>query len=58
MKKVIVLGCSGSGKSAFARRLQERTGLPLVCLDNIWKCGLSSCICRKKLSHGNVRRLF
>lgn len=36
MKKVIVLGCSGSGKSVFAHRLQERTGLPLVCLDNIW----------------------
>ena len=36
MKKVIVLGCSGSGKSVFARRLQERTGLPLICLDNLW----------------------
>lgn len=36
MKKVIVLGCSGSGKSTFARALQEHTGLPLVCLDNIW----------------------
>lgn len=36
MKKAIVLGCSGSGKSVFARRLQECTGLPLVCLDNIW----------------------
>lgn len=36
MKKAIVLGCSGSGKSVFARRLQERTGLPLICLDNIW----------------------
>ena len=34
--KVIVLGCSGSGKSTFARRLHERTGLPLVHLDNIW----------------------
>lgn len=36
MKKVIILGCSGSGKSTFARRLQERTQLPLVCLDNVW----------------------
>lgn len=36
MKKVIILGCSGSGKSVFARRLQGCTGLPLICLDNIW----------------------
>lgn len=36
MKKVIILGCSGSGKSAFARRLKECTQLPLVCLDNVW----------------------
>ena len=35
-KKILVLGCPGSGKSSFARRLQEKTGLPLVHLDNIW----------------------
>ena len=34
--KIIVLGCSGSGKSTFSRKLQEVTGLPLVHLDNIW----------------------
>ena len=34
--KVIILGCSGSGKSTFARKLQEKTGLPLIHLDNIW----------------------
>ena len=34
--KIIVLGCSGSGKSVFALRLREKTGLPLIHLDNIW----------------------
>ena len=36
MKKIIVLGCSGSGKSTFAIRLQKITKLPLYHLDNIW----------------------
>ena len=35
MKKVIVVGCPGSGKSTFARKLQEKTGLPLYYLDMI-----------------------
>lgn len=34
--KILVLGCSGSGKSTFARALRERTGLPLIHLDNVW----------------------
>ena len=33
MKKVIVIGCPGSGKSTFARMLHEKTGLPLYYLD-------------------------
>ena len=33
MKKVIVIGCPGSGKSTFSRALHERTGLPLYHLD-------------------------
>ena len=36
MKRIIVTGCPGSGKSVFARKLHEKTGLPLICLDNIW----------------------
>ena len=36
MNKIIVLGCSGSGKSTFAERLQKITKLPLYHLDNIW----------------------
>ena len=34
--RIIVLGCSGSGKSTFARKLAAKTGLPLVHLDNVW----------------------
>ena len=36
MKRVIVIGSPGSGKSVFARKLREKTGLPLVSLDNVW----------------------
>ena len=34
--KIIVLGCPGSGKSTFSKKLQVMTGLPLIHLDNIW----------------------
>lgn len=33
MKKVIIIGCPGSGKSTFARKLKDITGLPLYHLD-------------------------
>ena len=36
MKRVIVIGSPGSGKSVFARKLREKTGLPLISLDNVW----------------------
>ena len=36
MKKVIVIGCPGSGKSTFARVLHEKTGLPLYHLDMLY----------------------
>ena len=36
MKKIIVIGCPGSGKTTFARKLQALTGLPLHHLDMIW----------------------
>jgi adenylate kinase family enzyme len=33
MKRVMIIGCPGSGKSTFARALAAKTGLPLYCLD-------------------------
>jgi len=36
MKKVIVIGCPGSGKTTFAEKLSKSTGLPLYYLDSIW----------------------
>lgn len=36
MRRVIVIGCPGAGKSTFARRLRDATGLPLHYLDQIW----------------------
>lgn len=34
--KLIIIGCSGSGKSTFAKQLHAKTGLPLFHLDNLW----------------------
>lgn len=35
MRRVLVIGSPGSGKSTFARKLRELTGLPLVYLDRL-----------------------
>ena len=37
MSRVVVLGCAGGGKTTFARRLGERTGAPVICLDAVWQ---------------------
>lgn len=36
MKKIIVIGCPGSGKSTFSRKLQKICGLPLFHLDMMY----------------------
>ena len=35
-RKIMVIGCPGSGKSTFSKNLRDITGLPLFHLDNIW----------------------
>ncbi|MBX3493815.1 MAG: topology modulation protein [Parvibaculum sp.] len=40
MKRILVIGCSGGGKSTLARKLGEKLGLPVVHLDVLfWKPG-------------------
>lgn len=36
MKKIIVIGCPGSGKTTFALKLAQRIKLPIFHLDSIW----------------------
>lgn len=36
MKKILVIGCPGSGKSTFSRELHKITGLPLYHLDMLF----------------------
>ena len=36
MRRIIVIGSPGAGKSTFARQLRDKTGLPLYYLDMIW----------------------
>ena len=36
MKKIIIIGCPGSGKTTFAEKLRDKTNLPLYHLDAIW----------------------
>ena len=38
MKRIMIIGCSGSGKSTFSRKLNQLTQIPLVHLDQkYWK---------------------
>lgn len=40
MKRVIIIGCGGAGKSTLARKMGDLTGLPVVHLDKLfWKPG-------------------
>lgn len=36
MQKIIVIGCSGAGKSTFSRKLRDNLNLPLIHLDMVW----------------------
>lgn len=44
MKKALVIGCPGSGKSTFSSELSKKTNLPVIHLDvYYWKPGWVSC---------------
>lgn len=36
MRKIIIIGCPGAGKSYFAKKLHSISGIPLYHLDMIW----------------------
>ena len=36
MERVLIIGCGGAGKSTLARQLGEKTGLPVVHLDQLF----------------------
>ncbi len=54
MKKIIVIGCPGSGKSTFSRELHKLTGIPLFHLDMMYwnadKTTVDKCIFRERLA--------
>ena len=44
MKRVMVMGCAGAGKSTFARRLGALSGAPVIHLDTLfWEPGWVEC---------------
>ena len=54
MRKIIVIGCPGSGKSTFSKALHTRTNLPLIHLDMLYwnadKTTVGKSVFREKLS--------
>ncbi|BCM88423.1 hypothetical protein IAD21_00254 [Abditibacteriota bacterium] len=48
MKKVLVIGCPGSGKSHFSRELAAKTGLPLFALDSFYQRNVWHADARRK----------
>ena len=36
MKRILVIGCPGAGKTYFSKKLKEITGLPVIHMDNLY----------------------
>ncbi len=49
MKKIIVIGCPGAGKSTFARKLRDAFELPLFYIDMMWHRADRTTISRDEL---------
>lgn len=58
MKKIVVIGCPGAGKSTFARRLKEMTGLPLYYLDQIWHKADRTTVSERKKFDAELREII
>ena len=39
MKRILIIGNAGSGKTTYAKALAEKTQLPLIHLDKLFWCG-------------------
>lgn len=57
MKKVIIIGCPGAGKTTFAEKLHNKTGFPLYYLDAIWHKPDRTHIARDEFN-ARIREIF
>lgn len=57
MKKIIIIGCPGSGKSTFGRKLSEVTKIPLYHLDMIWHKPDKTTISREEFNE-KIQEIF
>lgn len=57
MKKIIVIGCPGSGKSTFSKALHKITGIPLFHLDMMY-WNADKTIVEKSAFRGRLSSIF
>ena len=57
MKKVMIIGCAGAGKSYFAKKLHNITEIPLYHLDLIWHKPDKTHISREEFDE-TLKRIF
>ena len=50
-RRILVIGCPGSGKSTFARKLRDKTGLPLYYLDRLFHNPDRTTVSREAFDH-------
>lgn len=58
MKRVAVVGCSGSGKSTFCRQLAAKTRLPLIHLDYYFHDSTKDYVHHKEAWHNKAKDLI